>query len=440
MPTAPSSNAAPPRVKPDDPMLIIYTSGTTGPPKGCVLMHSNGRAPAATSLVELEITTDGDVVYLYLPLAHVFAQLIEIAVLLPRRNAGLLRRRHAQDRAGDPGVAPGLRPVGAAHLREALRAGHRAARRRPRRRSGEQFRQAIKLGVKVRDLENHGEPVPDELRKPFEQADEAIFKQVRALFGGRMREATTGRRADRAGDPRVLLRGGLPGVRGLRDDRDDGRHDDLNAPRTTSSAPSAARCRGSRCASPTTARSSCAARTSSRATGATRRPREELIDDEGWLHTGDLGQLDEDGYLHITGRKKDIIITAGGKNLAPGQPRERPQAVALDLAGRDVRRPPALPGRDRDARPGGDRSRGPRSTGCREDMSALAEDPEVNDLVQGVLDEANAKYAQVEQIKKFKILAHDLSLESGELTPTLKVKRNVVYDRYADVFDQLYAK
>jgi len=78
--------------------------------------------------------------------------------------------------------------------------------------------------------------------------------------------------------------------------------------------------------------------------------------------------------------------------------------------------------------------------GLPQDVSALAEDPKVNDLVQGVLDQANRKYAQVEQVKKFKILPHDLSLETGELTPTMKVKRNVVYDRYADVFDQLYAR
>ena len=143
------------------------------------------------ALVELEITAEGDVVYLYLPLAHVFAQLIEIARALPRRHDRLLRRRHAPDRSRDPAAAPRLRPVGAAHLREALRRSPRRSSRRRRPSSGA-VQQAIKLGVKVRDLENHGKPVPDELRKPFEQADEAIFKGVRALFGGRMREATTG--------------------------------------------------------------------------------------------------------------------------------------------------------------------------------------------------------------------------------------------------------
>ncbi len=423
-------------VKPDDAMLFIYTSGTTGPPKGCVLMHSNARF-LLDALVELEITTEGDLVYLYLPLAHVFAQLIEIGALYlggtiayfggdTRQIIPEIQQSHPDYVPSVPRIFEKLYGLATAQLAKAS----------PEQQK--QFKQAIELGVKVRDLENHGKPIPEELRKPFEQADEAIFKGVRALFGGRMREATTGAAPIAKEILEFFYAAGCPVLEGYgmtetmgvmtTSTRENHKFGTVGRPMPGVEVKIAED-------GEILTRGGQVFKGYWRNEDATK----ELIDDEGWLHSGDLGQLDEDNYLHITGRKKDIIITAGGKNLAPAnlendlkQSRWISQAV---MYGDRRPFPVAIVTLDHE-------EIGPwaKEQGLGDDPSALAEEPKVNELIQTVLDDVNAKYAQVEQIKKFKILDHDLSLEAGELTPTMKVKRNVVYERYDDVFEELYAK
>jgi long-chain acyl-CoA synthetase len=162
----------------------------------------------------------------------------------------------------------------------------------------------------------------------------------------------------------------------------------------------------------------------------------ETLTSDGWLHTGDLGMIDDDGFVFITGRKKDIIITAGGKNLTPAnfensmkQNRWVSQAV---MYGDRRPYPVAILTLDPDEAPVLAAELG------IEPGESMATDPKVIDTIQAVLDEVNKKFAPVEQVKKFRILPNDLTIESGDLTPSLKVKRNVVHEKYADLYDGMY--
>jgi long-chain acyl-CoA synthetase len=418
----------------EDPFTFIYTSGTTGPPKGCVLTHGNYRAIIDMVADAGEIRGD-EIIYLYLPLAHSFALLIQLAVF---DLGGTLAYFGGDTKQ----IVPELQEVKPTYLPSVPRVfekiytlAHGAIEAQG---PEEQARAdaAIALGVEVRNLMNRGEPVPAELQAPFEEADEKLFKNVRAIFGGKVRHATSGAAPIAKEILEFFWACGVPVLEGY------GMTETATAATTSTVADH---------------RFGTVGRALPGVELKIADDGEILVKganifagyhnnadasfgavESGWLHTGDLGSLDDDGYLSITGRKKDIIITAGGKNLTPAniendlkQCRWISQAV---MHGDKRPYPVVLITLDEEEMPifAGEHD-------LPSDIASLAACDEVQALIQQEVDRANSKYAQVEQVKKFTILDHDLSQATGELTPTLKVKRNVVNEKYAELFDALYA-
>ncbi len=299
----------------------------------------------------------------------------------------------------------------------------------------DQLDQAVQMGLKVRLAQDAGEEVSAELQAGFDKAEEALYKNVRAIFGGRIRQCVTGAAPISQEILEFFYACGVPVMEGYgmtetstvatSNTPDDFRFGSVGKPITGVEAKVAddgeLLLRGANIFQ--------GYYKNEEATGET------LVD--GWLHTGDLGRIDEDGFVYIVGRKKDIIITAGGKNITPAnlenglkQNRWISQAVVIG-----DRRPylVALITLDAEEAPAFAEQHGLSVEDLPESEAMRAE-------VQAAVDEVNAKVGPVEQIKKFRILEEDLSQESGELTPTLKVKRNVVHEKHADAIEELYAK
>jgi long-chain acyl-CoA synthetase len=421
-------------VAPEDAYTIIYTSGTTGPPKGVVLTHANAMA-VCQMVEEIEIVQPGDTSYLYLPLAHAFALTTQLASVDQGTTivfyGGDTKQILAEIVETKPTYLPSVPRVFEKLYAAAMKMQEQASEE-----DRERFKQAIQLGVKVRRMQQQGEQVPDELRAAFEQADEQIFARVRQLFGDHVRLCITGAAPISPEILEFFYAAGVPVLEGwgMTETTAVGTVATLEHFKfgTVGRAMPGIDIKIAEEDSEILLRGPNVFREYWRNPEATA---ETLID--GWLHTGDVGELDDEGYLKITGRKKDIIITAGGKNLTPSnlendlkQSRFISQAV---MYGDRRPYPVALVTLDpEEILPWA------KEKGLPAEMAELAKSDEVREMVQVELDRANSNYAKVEQVKRFTILDHDLSIESGELTPTLKVKRNVINDRYAELFDELY--
>jgi long-chain acyl-CoA synthetase len=421
-------------VEPTDICTFIYTSGTTGPPKGCVISHGNYRSMLDMVIEAGTLGTD-ELTYLYLPLAHSFALLIQFGTFALGATLAYWER--------DPlKIVPNLAEVHPTYfpsvprIFEKIYTSATAAVEKDGGLKKAVFDWAVRVGSKIRELERQGKQPGALLRWQYGMADRQVLSKIRNLFGGRIKLAVTGAAPI---NPEILRFFDAAGVLVL----------EGWGMTETSTAATIATPEDFKFGTVGRAFKGVELKIAEDGEILVKGPNifqgyhknpeataETLVD--GWLHTGDIGELDSDGYLRITGRKKDIIITAGGKNITPAnlEAEIKQSSLVSQCVVIGDRRPYLVALVTLDAE---EAEKFAAERGEPTDPDSLAANAAIRESIQKHLDKINEKFARVEQVKKFAILPRDLSQESGELTPTLKVKRNVVGDKHAGEIDALYS-
>jgi long-chain acyl-CoA synthetase len=396
----------------DDLATLIYTSGTTGPPKGCMLTHRNLVAAATRATSG---TDDDDIVLLFLPMAHSFARIAHqgsayngAAVALVSDVARVPEALQRTQPTFLPAVPRVYEKIHANTLGEIERAGGLRTKL---------GRWALRTGAKRRP----GERVSPLLALQLKIADALVFSKVKKRLGGRLRMCVSGAAPLSLEVLEFFNAMGIFVVEGYGLTETSSSlsvNEEGNFKLGTVGPPVEG------CQVKLAEDGEILVKSATVFAGYYKDPEATAaaFTEDGWFRTGDVGEMDADGFLKITDRKKDLIITAGGKNIAPQNienalksSRFISQAVAIG-----DRRPyvTALITLDWD------------------EVNATGRDPQ--ELVQEIVDEVNRDRVRVEQIKKFAILPRDFTQEAGELTPTLKLRRRIVQEHFADEIEALY--
>ncbi|MFL5793100.1 MAG: AMP-dependent synthetase/ligase [Actinomycetes bacterium] len=425
------------RVGPEDNATLLYTSGTTGPPKGVLLTHHNVLYQI-TALDRLTGLPQGGSSVSYLPLAHIAERVLSIYGPLTRRSHVWFCPDPTQAveyvREARPTLFFGVPRVWE-KVRAGIQAKLAAEESQRKRRIAER---AVATGLEVVRCTQRGERVPFGLRARHAVLDRLVLAKVRHAIGldrcgfassaasplavdvaeffaalglplvevYGMTETTAVATGNRPGRVKIGTVG--PAMAGievrLADDGEVLVRGPINTPGYF------------------------------RQPGATA----ELIDADGWLHTGDVGELDGDGYLRIVDRKKELIITSSGKNLSPANIeallKEHPLIGQALVYGDNRPYVVALVVLDHELAPGWVARNGLGGG----DLAALAASEQVLAEVQLAVDAANQRLARVEQVKRFEVLPVEWTAESEELTPTLKLRRRIIHAKYAERIDALY--
>ncbi|MDP8255485.1 MAG: long-chain fatty acid--CoA ligase [Candidatus Alcyoniella australis] len=421
-------------VEPSDPVTFIYTSGTTGPPKGAIITHYNLMSEGEWLAVENKVTPD-DLTLTWLPFAHIFQRATTAAgtwggaATAFAESIDKLIANLGEVRPTIFYSVPRIYEKAYAKITENAESGGAA--------KAAIFHWSMGVGRKVSRLKQHGKPVPALLGAQYALARRLVFDKIKMLFGGRIRMVASSAAPI---SPEILeffhaadiltleAYGATELTAAITFNRvDDYRFGTVGKP-------------GGGIKIKIAHDGEIMVHGPMVFQGYFKEPQmtAEVLDDQGWYATGGVGEIDADGFLKITDRKKDIIVTSGGKNVAPQNieglikqsvyisqamvhgDRRNYLTCLLTLDEEHVKSWAASEGLPID------------------DWELLCSHAQLGELIQSEVDRANAQLAKFETIKKFRIIPIDFSVESGELTPTLKVKRKVVTDKYKHLLDEMY--
>lgn len=424
-------------VQPEDLATLIYTSGTTGPPKGVMLTHENFLSDVR-GVKEVIPLRESDVALSFLPLSHSFERMAGYYTVL--YVGGTIAYAESIDKV--PENIQEIRPTVMCsvprlyekmHTRILNMVEHEPPAKR------KIFDWSMEVGGEVTKLLSARKEVPLSLKLKHRLADKLVFGKLRERMGGHLR---------------FFVSGGAPLAREIAEFFYSAGILILEGYGLTETSPviTANRPDNFKLGSVGQPLPNVEVKIAPDGEILTRGPNvmkgyynrpedtQEVMSEDGWFATGDIGYLDQDNFLHITDRKKDIIVTAGGKNIAPQNlenvlklNRYIEQVCILGdkrkfLAALVV---PSFPELENYAKENGIPA---------DDRRRLIDHPRVRQLFQDAVDEVNAQLARYETIKKFTVIPHEFSQNTGELTPTLKVKRRVVSEKYKDLIDRMYAE
>jgi long-chain acyl-CoA synthetase len=418
----------------EDLFTFIYTSGTTGPPKGCMIRHRNYYAMVAVVDELPDHSAPGDVMLLYLPLAHNFGRLMHLSGPYVGYTIAFVADPLDVARA-----LPQVRPTILPSVPRVYEKVHTAVTSTFAETTGARRRLvdwALAVGRRESVLRQQGKRLPLMLALQHRLADRLVFSKVKERLGGRLRRP---------------ISGGAPLSREIAELFDTLGICIMEGYGLTECTTAATTNRRDRYKFGTVGPAlpgfelrladdgELLVRSETIFAGYHKEPEATaaVLDADGWLHTGDIASIDDEGFVTITDRKKDILVTAGGKNIAP-------QNLENDLKNSRFVSQAMVVG-DRRPFPAALITLDPveigkwaLEQGIDDDAASLARNPKVADLVAGIVDDVNRERSRYEQIKRFAVLPRDFEMEQGEVTPTLKLRRRVVLEHFADEVEALY--